>query len=49
MCRSARLLHIPMPFDYDEFLEACFALTRAELRPEKDLYIRATLFVVEGH
>jgi branched-chain amino acid aminotransferase len=47
--RSARLLHIPLEFDYDEFLEACFALTRAELIPEKDLYIRATLFVVEGH
>jgi branched-chain amino acid aminotransferase len=49
MRRSARLLHIPVDFDYDEFVDACFALTRAELRPEKDLYIRATLFAVAGH
>ena len=49
MTRSARLMHIPVTFDFDEFSEACFALSRLELTPEKDLYIRATLFVVEGH
>jgi branched-chain amino acid aminotransferase len=49
MRRSARLLHIPVDFNYEEFLNACFAITRAELRPDKDLYIRATLFVIEGH
>jgi branched-chain amino acid aminotransferase len=49
MRRSARLLHIPVAFDYEGFIDACFALTEAELRPDKDLYIRATLFVVEGH
>jgi branched-chain amino acid aminotransferase len=49
MHRSARLLHIPVDFSYDEFVDACFALTRVELREESDLYIRATLFVVEGH
>jgi branched-chain amino acid aminotransferase len=49
MLRSARLLHIPVEFGYDAFHESCAALTRAELRPGKDLYIRATLFVVEGH
>jgi branched-chain amino acid aminotransferase len=49
MRRSAKLLHIPVDFSYDEFLDACFELSRAELRPEKDLYIRATLFVVAGH
>ncbi len=49
MTRSARLLHIPVSFDFDWFREACFAITRAELREEKDLYVRATLFVVEGH
>jgi branched-chain amino acid aminotransferase len=49
MQRSARLLHIPVDFSFDEFVNACHALTRAELREEKDLYIRATLFVVEGH
>jgi len=49
MLRSARLLHIPVDFDYQGFLDACFAITRAELTAEKDLYIRATLFAVEGH
>jgi branched-chain amino acid aminotransferase len=49
MVRSARLLHIPVTFEYDEFLEACFAIARTELRSDNDLYIRASLFVVEGH
>ena len=49
MLRSARLLHIPVEFDYEGFRDSCEALTRAELRPDRDLYIRATLFVIEGH
>ena len=49
MRRSAKLLYIPVDFSYEEFLEACLALTEAELRPGKDLYIRATLFVTAGH
>ena len=47
--RSARLLHIPVDFDYERFRDACEALTLAELRPDRDLYIRATVFVIEGH
>ena len=49
MRRSARLLQIPVDLDYEAFRDACEALTRAELRPDRDLYIRATLFVIEGH
>ena len=49
LTRSGRLLHIPVAFSYDEFERACFDITQAELRPDKDLYIRATLFVIEGH
>jgi branched-chain amino acid aminotransferase len=49
MRRSAKLLHIPVDFSYEDFVGACLALTEAELRPEKDLYIRATLFVTAGH
>ena len=49
MHRSAKLLYIPVDFSYEQFAGACFALTEAELRPEKDLYIRATLFVTAGH
>jgi branched-chain amino acid aminotransferase len=49
MGKSARLLHIPVDFDYDHFVEACFAITRPEHREGKDLYLRATLFAVAGH
>lgn len=49
LLRSARLLRIPVAESYDEFEEACFALAGAVLRPENDLYVRATLYVVEGH
>lgn len=49
MLRSSALLHIPVDFSESEFIEACFALTRAELQTDSELYIRATLFVVEGH
>jgi branched-chain amino acid aminotransferase len=47
--RSASLLAIPVTFSYEEFERACGDLTRALYRPEKDLYVRATLFVIEGH
>lgn len=49
LARSARLLHIPVPVGYDEFERACIDLTHALYRPDKELYVRATLFVVEGH
>jgi branched-chain amino acid aminotransferase len=49
MSRSARLLHIPVEFSYEEFVGAVSALCETEARLENDLYIRATLFVVEGH
>jgi branched-chain amino acid aminotransferase len=49
LTRSARLLHIPVPVSYDEFRHACGKLVRALYEPDKDMWIRATLFVVEGH
>jgi branched-chain amino acid aminotransferase len=49
LTRSAGLLYIPVTFSYDDFEGACVDLTRALYRPDKDLYVRATLFVVEGH
>jgi branched-chain amino acid aminotransferase len=49
LVRSAALLYIPLTFSYDQFEAACVDLTRALYRPDKDLYVRATLFVVEGH
>ena len=47
--RSARLLHIPMPLDYDEFERGCHDLIKALYVPERDMWIRATLYVMEGH
>ena len=49
MCRSAKLLHMPVDFSCDEFVEACSALARAQLREGSDLYIRANVFAIEGH
>jgi branched-chain amino acid aminotransferase len=49
LTRSARLLHIPVPVDYDEFQNACTKLVRALYERDKDMWIRAALYVIEGH
>jgi branched-chain amino acid aminotransferase len=49
LCRSAALLHIPMPCGYDGFERACFELLERMVQPSWDMWIRATLYVVEGH
>ena len=49
LTRSARLLHIPVPVTYDELRGACGKLVRQLYEPDKDMWIRATLYVVEGH
>ncbi len=49
LVRSARLLHIPVPVTYDEFTNACGKLVRALYEPDKDMWVRATLYVIEGH
>jgi branched-chain amino acid aminotransferase len=47
--RSARLLHIPCPVSLQEFETACHQLLGKLLKPDRDMWVRATLFVVEGH
>lgn len=47
--RSARLLHIPCPVSYHDFEHGCHELVRSLYQPDKDMWIRATLYVVEGH
>lgn len=47
--RSARLLHIPCPVGYEEFERACHKLIHLLYQPDRDMWIRATLYVVEGH
>jgi branched-chain amino acid aminotransferase len=49
LLQSARLLHIPCPWSFEEFETHIVTLTKSLLVPENDLWIRATLFVVEGH
>jgi branched-chain amino acid aminotransferase len=46
---SARLLHIPFDMPFAEFEEACHALVRKLYRRSTNMWVRATLFVVEGH
>jgi len=47
--RSARLLHIPCPVCYVDFEKACHELVRALYRPDRDMWVRATLYVIEGY
>jgi branched-chain amino acid aminotransferase len=47
--RSARLLHIPCPVNYEQFESACHDLIRALYEPSRDMWVRATLYVIEGH
>ena len=47
--RSARLLHLPFAMSYDDFNAACASLTTKLLVKDRDLWLRTTLFAVEGH
>jgi branched-chain amino acid aminotransferase len=49
LTRSARLLHIPVPVSYEQFLDACSKLLKALYEPNQDMWIRASLYVIEGH
>jgi branched-chain amino acid aminotransferase len=49
LCRSAALLHIPVDFSYDEYRDSCLDLARALLTVERDMWFRATMYVVDGH
>ena len=47
--RSARLLHIPCDWSYVEYESAIFKLINELAEPERDMWARTTLFVVEGY
>jgi len=47
--RSAMLQHLPFSMSYEEFSDACFTIVRRLLSEDRDLWIRPTLFAVEGH
>ncbi len=46
--RSARLLHIPFLTPYADFECVCHQLVQKLRKPGSDMWVRATLFVVEG-
>ena len=47
--RSAKLLHIPFDMSLDEFENACHGLVRLLYRRKQNMWIRATLYVTDGH
>ncbi len=47
--RSAKLLHIPFDMSFEAFEEACHGLTQRLYEPDKNMWIRATLYVTDGH
>jgi len=49
LLRSAKLLHLPCPWSYEEYEAAVHELLGALLTPEQDMWARVTLFGVEGH
>jgi branched-chain amino acid aminotransferase len=48
LLRSAKLLHIPFEHSYEQFDDAVHRLVEALCVPEKEIWIRATVYVVEG-
>jgi branched-chain amino acid aminotransferase len=49
LCRSAKLLHIPCPWSYLQYENAMFELFSVLLRDDKNMWVRTSLYVVEGH
>ena len=49
LCRSATLLHIPFEWTYEEYQSAIFELMGELVTPERDMWARTTLYVIEGH
>jgi branched-chain amino acid aminotransferase len=47
--RSARLLHIPCQWTYEDYEGAVLELIGQLVEPDRDMWARTTLFVVEGH
>jgi branched-chain amino acid aminotransferase len=47
--RSAALMHMPFDMSFEEYDAACHAITACQREPARNMWIRATLFLVEGH
>jgi branched-chain amino acid aminotransferase len=49
LCRSAKLLHIPCKWTYEEYQSAIFELIGELVKSDRDMWARTTLYVIEGH
>jgi branched-chain amino acid aminotransferase len=49
LCRSSRLMYLPFEMSYDEFSAASRELVKLLVVEGKDLWLRPTVFAVEGH
>lgn len=49
MRRSAEIMHMPFTMGFEEFDAACHAITACQRTTATNMWIRATLFLVEGH
>lgn len=47
--RSACLLHIPCEYSFDDYRDAVDQLIGVLAVPDRDMWVRSTLFVTEGH
>lgn len=47
--RSAKLLHLPFEMPFPVFEDACHDLAQHLYTPESNMWVRATLYGVEGH
>jgi branched-chain amino acid aminotransferase len=49
LVHSAKLLHIPVPVTFDHFQNACAMLLHRMYEPDRDMWVRAALYAIEGH
>jgi branched-chain amino acid aminotransferase len=49
LCRSAKILHMPFTMSFEEFEQANHELIKLLYGPDKNMWIRATLYGEEGH
>ncbi len=49
LCQSAMMVHLPFEIEYPSFVMACLSLVRKLVVPEKDLWLRPTVYPVEGN
>jgi branched-chain amino acid aminotransferase len=48
LCQSALMVHLPFELDYSGFERACMTLAQRLLVPKKDLWLRPTVYPLEG-